>query len=105
MTCEKCGTQTTRRTHDGPKPKRTVWYAWYFHCPACGWLYMPKDAVRPAKTTTPKGATQECHQCHAKSGNDQKLRTHKCHEANTKTDREMERGGGHHGLLRSWLGH
>jgi hypothetical protein len=23
-----------------------MWYAWYFHCPACGWLFMPTDAVR-----------------------------------------------------------
>jgi predicted RNA-binding Zn-ribbon protein involved in translation (DUF1610 family) len=46
MKCRKCGTNTTRRTHDGPKRGKSMWYAWYFHCPACGWLFMPKEAVR-----------------------------------------------------------
>ena len=46
MKCRKCGANTTRRTHDGPKRGKTMWYAWYFHCRACGWLFMPKEAVR-----------------------------------------------------------
>jgi hypothetical protein len=46
MKCRKCGANTTRRTHDGPKRGKTMWYAWHFYCPACGWLFMPKDAVR-----------------------------------------------------------
>ena len=36
MTCRKCGTDTTRLTHDGPKPGKHMWYEWYFYCPACG---------------------------------------------------------------------
>jgi hypothetical protein len=46
MNCRKCGANTTRRTHDGPKRGKSMWYAWYFHCPSCGWLNMPKDALR-----------------------------------------------------------
>ena len=44
--CRKCGANTTRRTHEGPKPGKTMWYAWYFVCPACRWMLMPSDAVR-----------------------------------------------------------
>lgn len=46
MKCRKCGTKTTRKTHDGPKPGKLQWYAWWFRCPACGWMFMPKEAVR-----------------------------------------------------------
>ena len=46
MKCRRCGADTTRRTHDGPKGKRTKWYAWYFVCPACRWMLMPPEAVR-----------------------------------------------------------
>ena len=46
MKCKRCGNATTRKTHTGPKRGKTMWYAWYFYCPACGWLFMPKDAVR-----------------------------------------------------------
>ena len=46
VTCRKCGTDTTRRTHEGPKRGKTMWYAWYFYCAACGWMFMPPAAVR-----------------------------------------------------------
>jgi hypothetical protein len=46
MKCRKCGTDTTRRTHEGPKRGKTMWYAWYFCCAACGWMFMPPAAVR-----------------------------------------------------------
>jgi hypothetical protein len=46
LKCKKCGTDTTRKTHDAPKRGKTMWYAWWFRCPACGWMFMPKDAVR-----------------------------------------------------------
>ena len=46
--CRKCGTDTTRRTHEGPKRGKTMWYAWYFYCAACRWRYMPKEAVLDA---------------------------------------------------------
>ena len=46
VTCRKCGTDTTRRTHEGPKRGKTMWYAWYFYCAACGWMSMPPAAVR-----------------------------------------------------------
>ena len=46
MKCRKCGTDTTRRTHDGPKRGKTMWYAWWFRCAECGWMFMPKEAVR-----------------------------------------------------------
>lgn len=52
MTCKKCGSETTRKTHDGPKPGKTMWYAWWFRCPSCGWMYMPPDAVRRLEGTT-----------------------------------------------------
>src|ERR1039457_2864904 len=35
MKCRKCGTQTTRKTHDGPKAGKTTWYAWWFRCAGC----------------------------------------------------------------------
>ena len=44
MKCKKCGTDTTRRTHDWPK--RGKHYAWWFRCPACGWKFLPKAALR-----------------------------------------------------------
>jgi hypothetical protein len=46
MKCRKCGTDTTRKTHDGPKPGNVMWYAWWFRCAKCGWLFLPKEAVR-----------------------------------------------------------
>ena len=46
MKCRKCGTDTTRRTHDGPKRGKTMWYVWWFRCAECGWMFMPKEAVR-----------------------------------------------------------
>src|ERR1035441_6078202 len=46
MKCRKCGTDTTRKTHDGPKPGNVMWYAGLFRCSACGWLFLPKEAVR-----------------------------------------------------------
>ena len=46
MKCKRCSKTTTRKTNTAPKQGKRQWYAWYFHCPACGWLYMPKDAVR-----------------------------------------------------------
>src|ERR1039458_9223780 len=65
MVCRKCSTVTTRKTHDGPKAGKTMWYAWYFHCLSCGWLYMPDEAKRTLKllrsaTTAPRvGAAQK----------------------------------------------
>jgi hypothetical protein len=65
MVCRKCSTVATRKTHDGPKTGKTMWYAWYFHCLSCGWLYMPDEAKRPLKllrstTTAPRvGAAQK----------------------------------------------
>jgi hypothetical protein len=65
MVCKKCSTVTTRKTHDGPKAGKTMWYAWYFHCLSCGWLYMPDEAKRTLKllrsaTTAPRvGAAQK----------------------------------------------
>jgi hypothetical protein len=52
MRCRTCGTQTTRKTHDGPKAGKTMWYAWWFRCAAGGWMYMPGDAVRRVEGTT-----------------------------------------------------
>jgi hypothetical protein len=108
MKCRKCGTATTRKTHAGPMPGKTMWYSWYFHCSACGWMYMPGDAIRPVRVTKPKtskGDSQECHQCHFKFTTDRQLRTHTCHKANLKHARELERGQGHYGFYRTWLGY
>lgn len=46
MNCRKCRTPTMKRTHDGPKRGKTVWYAWWFRCGRCGWMFMPKEARR-----------------------------------------------------------
>src|ERR1039457_3128521 len=39
MKGRKCGTHPPRRTHDRPKRGKTMWYAWYFYCPVCGWMF------------------------------------------------------------------
>ena len=103
MKCKRCSKAATRKTHDGPKPGKSKWYAWYFHCRACGWLYMPAEAIRPVKSST--GGTHKCHQCRIKFATDRELRTHKCHRANLKHARELERCMGHYGFYRPWLGY
>jgi hypothetical protein len=108
MKCKRCSKTATRMTNTAPKPGKTVWYAWYFHCPACGWLYMPGEAIRPfcvTKPKTSKGGTNKCHQCHAKFANDRELRAHTCAKADRKHARELERGMGHYGFYRPWLGY
>jgi hypothetical protein len=44
--CRRCGTPTTRIIHNEPNKGKTKWYAWFFQCPSCGWLYMPREAKR-----------------------------------------------------------
>ena len=53
MKCKKCGTDTTRRTHDGPKPGKLRWYAWWFRCLACGWTFKPREAARHVNVAAP----------------------------------------------------
>jgi transcription elongation factor Elf1 len=108
MKCKRCSKTTTRKTNTAPKQGKRQWYAWYFHCPACGWLYMPAKAVRTLHTSTgggPKGGTHKCHQCHAGFSTDRELLAHPCKQSDDKHSRELERGTGHYGLYRPWLGY
>ena len=49
--CKRCGCVTRRKTHDGPMPGKTMWYAWWFRCSRCGWQFMPKEAIRTLPST------------------------------------------------------
>ena len=49
--CKRCGCVTRRKTHDGPVPGKTMWYAWWFRCSRCGWQFMPKEAIRTLPST------------------------------------------------------
>ena len=102
MKCKRCGNATTRKTHSGPAAGKTKWYAWYFHC-RCGWLYMPDEAKCPLKSS--KGGTHKCHQCHVGFSTDRELLAHPCKKSDDKHSRELERGTGHYGLYRPWLGY
>jgi hypothetical protein len=54
--CKRCGCVTRRKTHDGPVPGKTMWYAWWFRCSRCGWQFMPKEAIRTLPSTPTREA-------------------------------------------------
>lgn len=47
--CRKCGGQLIRREHKPgwvPNPKKSYYFAWWFHCTQCGVDYLVAEAKR-----------------------------------------------------------